>query len=126
MPPLLSSAISRRTISRGQGRQGERAISTLTITRAPVVSARDAERALRAALSRGGDFGELFWERHETLQLVLDDGRIEDAISGVDQGAGNLTQLLAAVTGVGTDLTFGPSGIGSPTLVISELSIGGT
>ena len=40
--------------------------------------------------------------------------------------AGNLTHLLAAVTGVGTDLTFGPSGIGSPTLVISELSIGGT
>lgn len=40
--------------------------------------------------------------------------------------AGNLTQLLSAITGVGTDLVFGPSGIGSPTLVISELSIGGT
>jgi len=52
------------------------------------VSARDAERALRTALSRGGDWAELFWERHETLQLVLDDGRIEDAIAGVDQGAG--------------------------------------
>ncbi len=49
---------------------------------------RDAERALRTALSRGSGFAELFWERHETLQLVLDDGRIEDAISGVDQGAG--------------------------------------
>ncbi|MEP7003688.1 MAG: TldD/PmbA family protein [Chloroflexota bacterium] len=58
------------------------------VTRARVVSERDAERALRTALSRGGDFAELFWERHETLQLVLDDGRIEDAISGVDQGAG--------------------------------------
>lgn len=40
--------------------------------------------------------------------------------------AGNLTDLLASVTGVGSDLTFGPSGIGSPTLVIAELSIGGT
>ena len=39
-------------------------------------------------MSRGGDFAELFWERHETLQLVLDDGRIEDAITGVDQGSG--------------------------------------
>jgi len=48
----------------------------------------DAERALRTALSRGGDWAELFWERHETLQLVLDDQRIEDAITGVDQGAG--------------------------------------
>jgi len=62
--------------------------STLTITRTPVVSVRDAERVLRTALSRGGDWAELFWERHETLQLVLDDGRIEDAITGVDQGAG--------------------------------------
>jgi TldD protein len=48
----------------------------------------EVERALRTALSRGGDFAELFWERHETLQLVLDDQRIEDAITGVDQGAG--------------------------------------
>ena len=40
--------------------------------------------------------------------------------------AGNLTHLLASVTGVGRDLVFGTSGIGSPTLVIAELSIGGT
>jgi PmbA protein len=39
--------------------------------------------------------------------------------------AGNLTHLLNAVVGVGTDLLFGPAGFGSPTLVISELSIGG-
>ena len=39
--------------------------------------------------------------------------------------AGNLTHLLNAVVGVGTDLVFGPGGLGSPTLVISELSIGG-
>ncbi|HEV8229683.1 MAG TPA: TldD/PmbA family protein [Candidatus Limnocylindria bacterium] len=40
--------------------------------------------------------------------------------------AGNLTHLLASISNVGTDLTFGASGIGSPTLVIAELSIGGT
>jgi PmbA protein len=40
--------------------------------------------------------------------------------------AGNLTHLLSSVAGVGTDLTFGPSGVGSPTLVVDELSIGGT
>jgi PmbA protein len=39
--------------------------------------------------------------------------------------AGNLTNLLNSVVGVGTDLIFGPGGLGSPTLVISELSIGG-
>ena len=40
--------------------------------------------------------------------------------------AGNLTRLLSSISGVGTDLTFGASGIGSPTLVIAELSVGGT
>jgi PmbA protein len=39
--------------------------------------------------------------------------------------AGNLTNLLDSVVGVGSDLVFGPGGLGSPTLVISELSIGG-
>lgn len=39
--------------------------------------------------------------------------------------AGNLTSLLASITGVANDLTFGGSGLGSPTFVISELSIGG-
>lgn len=39
--------------------------------------------------------------------------------------AGNLTNLLSSIIGVGTDLVFGPSGLGSPTLVISELSVGG-
>jgi PmbA protein len=39
--------------------------------------------------------------------------------------AGNLTHLLDSVVAVGNDLIFGPSGLGSPTLVISELSIGG-
>lgn len=40
--------------------------------------------------------------------------------------AGNLLGLLSSISGVGTDLTFGGGGIGSPTLVISELSVGGT
>ncbi len=52
------------------------------------VSARDAARALRTALSRGGDWAELFWERHTVVTLTLDDNKLEDAITGVDQGAG--------------------------------------
>lgn len=55
----------------------------------------------------------------------LEKGAPQHPVQGITI-AGNLTHLLAAVTGVGADLTFGPSGIGSPTLVISELSIGGT
>ena len=52
------------------------------------VTARDAARALRTALSRGGEWAELFWERHQHLTLTLDDNKLEDAITGVDQGAG--------------------------------------
>jgi TldD protein len=52
------------------------------------LTARDAARALRTALSRGGEWAELFWERHQVVTLTLDDDKIEDAITGVDQGAG--------------------------------------
>jgi PmbA protein len=40
--------------------------------------------------------------------------------------AGNLTHLLESVIGVGSDLVFGPAGLGSPTLIVGELSIGGS
>ena len=52
------------------------------------VTEKAAARALRTALSRGGDWAELFWERHTVVTLTLDDGKLEDAITGVDQGAG--------------------------------------
>jgi len=52
------------------------------------VTEKAAGRALRTALSRGGDWAELFWERHMMVTLTLDDDKLEDAITGVDQGAG--------------------------------------
>src|SRR5207247_9817136 len=47
-----------------------------------------ARRGVRTALARGRECAERFGECHETVQLVLDDNRVEDAIGGVDQGAG--------------------------------------
>lgn len=55
----------------------------------------------------------------------LERGAPVQAVQGVTI-AGNLTQLLASIAAVGNDLTFGPGGIGSPTLLVAELSIGGT
>ena len=55
----------------------------------------------------------------------LEKGAPQHPVQGITI-AGNLTHLFASVTGVGTDLVFGPGGVGSPTLVIAELSIGGT
>ena len=57
--------------------------------------------------------------------MYLEKGAAQHPVQGITI-AGNLTHLLSSVAGVGTDLTFGPSGVGSPTLVIAELSIGGT
>jgi len=55
----------------------------------------------------------------------LEKGAPQHPVQGITI-AGNLTHLLSSISGVGTDLTFGSSGIGSPTLVIAELSVGGT
>jgi len=43
---------------------------------------------LRAARVRGGDFAELFVEERSSVQVRLDDGKIEELTSGVDRGAG--------------------------------------
>jgi TldD protein len=54
-----------------------------TIVETPVV-----ERVLGAALSRGGDFAEVFVEDRAGTTAVLDDGRVEELSSGRDRGAG--------------------------------------
>ncbi|MCZ7528088.1 MAG: TldD/PmbA family protein [Acidimicrobiia bacterium] len=46
------------------------------------------ERTLRAALRRGGDFAEVFAEDRSTSTARLDDGRVEEVVSGRSRGAG--------------------------------------
>jgi PmbA protein len=58
--------------------------------------------------------------------VVLERGEPAYPVEGITI-AGNLTHLLNAVAGVGNDLTFKrPMGIGSPTLLIADISVGGT
>ncbi len=45
-------------------------------------------QALRDALSTGGRFAELFAEVRSTTSIRLDDGKIEEVVSGGDRGAG--------------------------------------
>jgi len=56
---------------------------------------------------------------------VLERGEKTQAVRGITI-AGNLTTLLSSIVALGSDLTWGPGGIGSPTLLIGELSVGGT
>jgi TldD protein len=46
------------------------------------------ERVLGEALRTGGDFAEVFAEDRRGSMVQLDDGRIEDVVSGRDRGAG--------------------------------------
>jgi TldD protein len=46
------------------------------------------EKVLRAARRRGGDFSELFVEERTTTSVRLDDGKVEELITGQDRGAG--------------------------------------
>lgn len=62
--------------------------ATDTLARSSAPTSDEAARVLRIALSRGGDWAELFWERHRALSLLFDDGRLEEATSGTEQGAG--------------------------------------
>ncbi len=48
----------------------------------------DISPVLSALLSRGGEYGELFFEDVRTLSGLLEDGRIERVLSGTDAGIG--------------------------------------
>ncbi|MDI7252885.1 MAG: TldD/PmbA family protein, partial [Actinomycetota bacterium] len=47
-----------------------------------------AARVLKVALSRGGDFAELFAERRSGYNLRLEEGKVEENASGWETGAG--------------------------------------
>src|SRR5512135_1820025 len=43
---------------------------------------------LTALLSRGGEYGELFYEEVRTLTVLLEDGKVERVLEGTDAGIG--------------------------------------
>jgi len=51
-----------------------------------VIDRLDGEKALRRAVSRGGDLADLFWEEVTLTSLILEDGRLEKLITGLDTG----------------------------------------
>lgn len=55
---------------------------------------------LRRALSRGGDSAEVFAEERRSLSMRLEDGRVENVVSGTDRGS-SLRLLSGASTAFG-------------------------
>ena len=54
----------------------------------PLIDPDVAERVLARTLARGGDFAEIYAERRHGLSVSLDDGRVEGASDGSEQGVG--------------------------------------
>lgn len=54
----------------------------------PMMDEETARRVLAKALSRGGDFAEVFAERRVVYNLRLEEGRVEENTSGCEAGAG--------------------------------------
>jgi TldD protein len=52
------------------------------------LSKKDMEELLKAALSRGGDFADVFMERKSRRQINMDEGKINTVHFGIDQGVG--------------------------------------
>src|SRR6476661_4964845 len=57
-------------------------------TRRHVIEEAVLERTLHTALRGGGDFAEVFAEDRRATSARLDDGRIEELVSGRERGAG--------------------------------------
>ena len=58
------------------------------MSEAAALSELPVSRILSALLSRGGEYGELFFEESRSLTVLMEDGRIERVVSGTDAGIG--------------------------------------
>src|SRR5688572_6227506 len=65
------------------------------------VTVPEMERLLSLALSRGGEFADLYFEHHRTSSLVLEEGIIRTASAGVTCGLG-----VRVVTGERTGYAY--------------------
>ena len=66
----------------------------------PGLTAELGQEVLRRALRRGGDWADLYVEDRRSLSLRLEDGKIEDAVSGADRG-GSVRVLRGLSTAFG-------------------------
>lgn len=53
-----------------------------------MLSKMHVEPILASLLSRGGEYGELFYEEVRTLTVLLEDGKVERVLAGTDAGIG--------------------------------------
>jgi TldD protein len=54
----------------------------------PALDDADLHAILGTALSGGGQFAELYVEQRRSRSVSVDDGRVEDLVTGLDRGGG--------------------------------------
>jgi len=54
----------------------------------PAVDLEDLNRVIRQALSKGGEFGEVYIEHRISRTILLEEGKFKSAVFGISQGAG--------------------------------------
>jgi len=54
----------------------------------PKVDLEDLNRVIRQALSKGGEFGEVYIEQRISRSILLEEGKYKSAVFGISQGAG--------------------------------------
>lgn len=74
------------------------------------IDAARARRTLETALSRGGDFADLYFERRSSQSFYLDDGRLEDIQRSIVAGVG-IRVLKGEATGLAYTEDLSPEGL---------------
>ena len=79
---------------------------------------------LGAALLTGGEFAEIFVEDRRSSSAVLDDGKIEELVSGHDRGAG-IRVVSGETTGFAHTADLSPSGLRAAASAAAAAARGG-
>ena len=87
------------------------------------LTARDLERYLAEALSRGGDYADLYFEYLSTSSISLDDSIVKSAIQGVSLGVG-IRVIAGERTGYAYTGDFSPEGILRTAAVAAHIAAG--
>lgn len=74
------------------------------------IDAQRARRTLEVALSRGGDFADLYFERRSSQSFLLDDGRLEEISRSIVAGVG-IRVLKGDATGLAYTEDLTPDGL---------------
>jgi TldD protein len=79
------------------------------------------QKAIAKAMSRGGDYADLFFEHKTTRSLALEDGRVNRAYSNIDYGVG-IRVLKGEQTGFAYSESITPASMADAALMAASIA----